>query len=88
MTPPLDPDVFVRAAELIDSGEYRFSCWAITNGIIGLINSNKTYFIEYFKPIDTKSAVWMNTETAEENKSHRVIALLLTAEILESELDG
>lgn len=87
----MSPDVFLHAAELIDSGQIRFCCSALgcaahhagrrENG------AELRLFIDYFLPEDGHvHTPWFGVEGHPHQQSARVFALLFAAEIAEDSL--
>lgn len=81
----LDPSVFVRAAELVASGAYEFSCdaimdctnlteWVFEEGNPG---PHQAFFRKMFKPKRDFGFGWWHDDDCEP----RVLALLLCAEM-------
>lgn len=69
-----DPDVFVHAAEMIDSGERDFVRIAIASAARAR-GASVLHFIFFYELFPTPSEIWFV------DKSHRILALLFAAEV-------
>ena len=83
-------EILTRAAELVDSGQIRYACWAISFVMYGnslSLSKKETvylmlrdyFFIQSYHVRESDN--WFGTADVSANKQHRVLALLLCAAI-------
>ncbi len=80
-------DVYRRAAELVDSGQYGLSCWAIDKAAHEMWTPERQAYDELFRPKNTSWTAWGETwaRSYEVCQACRVLALLLMAAIADDE---